>query len=193
MPYSNLSQPGWGYRLCQPDYYLPPHHLHEFSDLATALSWIHQQCYSRTFYIDIQYCKFLHFAKQKLVWIIVKLQHEVVKTWIFVFTVLLAEKPAEKKDSLFLFSIEFELGKFFCNASYRYVINVLESHLEAHLISCTYIILSSEQSFLEPIQFNLNNFTQFLLTTCTDLYRLLQSQQKVVCAHLNWTGFPVYT
>ena len=40
-----------------------------------------------------------------------------------------------KKASLFLFSIEFELGKFFGNATYRYVINVLVSHIKAHLIS----------------------------------------------------------
>ena len=90
-----------------------------------------------------------------------------------------------KKASLFLFSIEFELGKFFGNATYRYVINVLESHMKAHS--------AGRRALLKPIHLNLNNFTQFLLTTCTDLYRLLQSQQKVVCAHLNWTGFPVYT
>ena len=84
-----LSQLSRGTDFCPPKYYLP---FPGISDLPTALSWIHQQCYSRTFHIDIQYCKFLHFAKQKLVWIIVKLQNEVVKTWIFVF-----EKPVENK------------------------------------------------------------------------------------------------
>ena len=85
-----LSQPGWGYKLCPSIYYLPSPDFQTL--LRPCLGYINNATHE-PFTLIFNTANSCIFLSKKLVWIIVKIRQDVMKTWIFVFTVLLTEKP----------------------------------------------------------------------------------------------------